>query len=175
MVEIQRHIVKRGKRRVFSRPFHTKDDSEAIAAWRSDLDRIRRVVEVRSLASTFCLTIVNILPPDRTRNRCKRPRCSSGHFGHPRNTLRPHSDVSTAGVPEYRPDVLRTGTVVPRIDHGSVHPHTILSDKAVGDHTAASDVRHRTTKSREEGGSRYRAVSIPLTCPSPSSSSSPLT
>ena len=64
MVEIQRHIIKRGKRSVLSRPFHTKDDSEAIAAWRSDLDGIRRVLEVCSLASGFWLTIVNFLPPD---------------------------------------------------------------------------------------------------------------
>ena len=34
---------------MFSRPFHRKDDSEAIEAWRLDLDRIRRVLEVRSL------------------------------------------------------------------------------------------------------------------------------
>ena len=86
MDEIQRHVVKRGKRRKFSR-FHIKDDSEAIAAWRSDLDRIRRVVGVRFLTSAFCLTTVNILLPDRARNRCKRPRWSSGHFGHPRNGL----------------------------------------------------------------------------------------
>ena len=58
-VGIQRHIVKRGKRSVFSRPFHTKDDSEAITAWRLDLDRIRRVVEVNSVASAFCLTIID--------------------------------------------------------------------------------------------------------------------
>ena len=51
VVEIQRHIVKRGKRSVFSRPFHTKDDSKAIAAWRSDLDRIRRDFEVREVPS----------------------------------------------------------------------------------------------------------------------------
>ena len=49
---------------MFSRSFRTKDDSEAIAAWKSDFDRIRRVIEVRSLASVLCLTIVDFLPPD---------------------------------------------------------------------------------------------------------------
>ena len=65
-VGIQRHIVKRGKMSVFSRPFSAKDDSEAIAAWRLDLDRIRRVVEVRPLASAFYLTTIdcNFPPPD---------------------------------------------------------------------------------------------------------------
>ena len=49
---------------MFSRPFSTNGDSEAMAAWKSDLDKISRVVEVRSLASAFWLTIVNSLPPD---------------------------------------------------------------------------------------------------------------
>jgi hypothetical protein len=73
MAEIERHVVKRGKRSALSRPFHAKDDSEAlIAAWKSGLDKIRRVVDVRFLIFALCLTIVNFLPPDRTRNR---PRC----------------------------------------------------------------------------------------------------
>ena len=87
----------------------------------------------------------------------------------------PPSDVSTAGVPEFCRDVLRTGTAVPGVDHGSAHPHAILSDKPADDHTAASGIHRCTTKSREDGGSRYRAVSIHLNCPSPSSGLSPLT
>ena len=79
----------------------------------------------------------------------------------------PHDDVSKAGVPEDRRDVLKTGIVVPVVDHGSARPHKILSDKTADDHTAASDVHHRTTKNREDGGSRYRAVSIHLTYPPP--------
>ena len=63
-VEIQRYIIKKGKRSMFSRAFRTKDDNEVIAAWKLDFDRIRRVVEVRCLASAFCLAIVNFLPSD---------------------------------------------------------------------------------------------------------------
>ena len=48
MTEIQRNIVKRGKRRVFSRPFRAGDDEEAVATWKLDLDKILRVLEVRS-------------------------------------------------------------------------------------------------------------------------------
>ena len=52
MDEIQRYIIKKGKKRsVFFRPFRAKDDSEAIAAWSLNLDGIRRVVEVRCLTS----------------------------------------------------------------------------------------------------------------------------
>ena len=175
MVEIQRHIVRRGKRGVFSRPFHAKDDSKTIAAWRSDLDRIRRVVEVRSLLlpssrrlSTFCFQT-------ELATDANDPAVLQGTSDFHVIVSEPHSDVSTAGVLEYSRDVLRAGTVVPGIDHYSAHPHAILSDKRTDDHTAASDVHHRTRKIREDDGSRYRAVSTPLTCPSPNSGSSPLT
>ena len=77
----------------------------------------------------------------------------------------PHDDASKAGVPEDRRNALKTGTAVPAVDHGSPRPHKILSDKPAYDHTAASDVHHRMTKSQEGGGGRYRAVSITLTCP----------
>jgi hypothetical protein len=51
MDEIQRHIIERGKRNGISRRFHKKDDTEAIATWRSDLDRILRVFKVCSVTS----------------------------------------------------------------------------------------------------------------------------
>ena len=49
VVGIQRHIVKRGKRNVLSRYFHAKDDGEAIATWKQDINGIRRVFDVRPL------------------------------------------------------------------------------------------------------------------------------
>ena len=47
MGDVRRHIIERGKRSVFSGPFYKKGNYEAIAAWHLDLDRIRRVFEVR--------------------------------------------------------------------------------------------------------------------------------
>jgi len=44
---IQKNIIKRGERNVISRRYHAKDDKEAIAAWNSDLNGIRRVFDVR--------------------------------------------------------------------------------------------------------------------------------
>ena len=44
--EIQRHIIKRSKRNVISRHYHAKDDKEAIASWRLELDRILPVFNV---------------------------------------------------------------------------------------------------------------------------------
>jgi len=44
---IQKNIVKRDERNVISRRYHAKDDKEAIDAWNLDLNRIRRVFDVR--------------------------------------------------------------------------------------------------------------------------------
>ena len=48
MAQIQRGIVKLGKRNAISRFFHARDDNDTIVAWHSDLDRILQVFKVRS-------------------------------------------------------------------------------------------------------------------------------
>ena len=58
VAEIQRNIVKRGKRNAVSRLFHAKDDKEAIATWRLDLNRILHVFNVRSPLCVRSLLIV---------------------------------------------------------------------------------------------------------------------
>ena len=47
--EIQRHVTKRGRRNAISRRYHAKDDREAIATWKLDLDEILRVFKVCSV------------------------------------------------------------------------------------------------------------------------------
>jgi len=47
--EIQGNIIERGKRNAISRRYHAKDDKEAITTWTLDLNRIRRVFDVRSV------------------------------------------------------------------------------------------------------------------------------
>ena len=57
---IQKYIVKRGKRNVVRGLFHSKsDDERLVTAWRSDFDKIRRVLDVRSFI--FDLAVVNFL------------------------------------------------------------------------------------------------------------------
>jgi len=51
MDEIQKHIAKRGKRSAISRRYHANDDEEAIATWKLNLGRIRRVFNVRFITS----------------------------------------------------------------------------------------------------------------------------
>jgi len=49
MDRIQRHIIEWGKRNAISRRYHAKDDKEAVATWKSDLDGILRVFNVCSV------------------------------------------------------------------------------------------------------------------------------
>ena len=51
MAEIQRNILKLGKRNAISRFFHAKSDKRKIVAWRLNLGGILEVFEVRSFAS----------------------------------------------------------------------------------------------------------------------------
>jgi len=44
--EIQRHTVERGRRNAISRRYYAKDNKEAVAAWKLDLDGILRVFNV---------------------------------------------------------------------------------------------------------------------------------
>ena len=65
MEGIQKKIVKQGKRNVVSRHIHAKNDKETIATWRSDLNRILHVFNVRPVV--FVRPPLNIDPslPDR--------------------------------------------------------------------------------------------------------------
>ena len=61
MAQIQRSAVEPDKRNYVSRIFNPKKDKDAVAAWRSELDRIVHVFEVRSpLHSLPALLIVHL-------------------------------------------------------------------------------------------------------------------
>ena len=55
MAEIQRKVKNDGKRNVISRHFHARNDKEKIAGWKSDLNRILHVFNVRSIGSVWRL------------------------------------------------------------------------------------------------------------------------
>ena len=175
-VEIQRYIIKRGKRSVFSRPFSKKDDSETIAALKSDLDRIRRVLEVRSLTPACCPMIVTFC--SQTEFATNSDAKGTGDFRGTSETRvmasDPRDDVSNSGVLEDRRDTVETDAAVSGVQHGSVHHYPTLSDKPADDHTITFDVNHRISKSQEGSSSQHRAVSISLTCSPQSSDSQPL-
>jgi predicted YcjX-like family ATPase len=64
LAEIQRKIIKRGKRNALSRLFHAKIDKETIAAWKSDLNKILLVFNVRSVVVMWLLFTAHRSPPD---------------------------------------------------------------------------------------------------------------
>ena len=53
MAAIQRNTITQSKRNAVSRLIHAKDDKERIAGWRSDLNRILHVFNVRSVVSVW--------------------------------------------------------------------------------------------------------------------------
>jgi hypothetical protein len=57
---IQERVIKKGKRNLLSRLAHAKNDKETLASWRSDLNRILHVFNVRF--GRFCSTIANVPP-----------------------------------------------------------------------------------------------------------------
>ena len=59
MAEIQNNIIERGKRNGLSRMIHAKNDKETIATWRSDLNRILHVFNVRSVTHARPLLTIN--------------------------------------------------------------------------------------------------------------------
>ena len=53
MAAIQRNVRELNKRNFLSRHFHAKNDKDAIAAWKSDLNRILHVFTVRSIVPSL--------------------------------------------------------------------------------------------------------------------------
>ena len=53
VAEIQKKVIKQGKRNAVSRLLHAKSDKDMIATWRSDLNGILLVFNVRFVASEW--------------------------------------------------------------------------------------------------------------------------
>lgn len=51
VAEIQRNVIEKSGRNLFSRIVYATDDKEVMAGWRSDLNRILHVFNVRSVGS----------------------------------------------------------------------------------------------------------------------------
>jgi hypothetical protein len=100
--EIQREIVKKGKRNAISRLFHAKINKETIVAWKSDLGGALLIFNVRSVA------VVRLLLTVRSQTEL---------------ALNTHTIVS--GIDR---NVASTQTMVSRIDNNIVDTHTMVSD-----------------------------------------------
>ena len=62
VAEIQAKVIKRSGRNPVSRLLHAKSDKETIAAWKSDLNRILLVFNVRSVP----VTLASLITPFQT-------------------------------------------------------------------------------------------------------------
>ena len=133
MAEIQGNIVKRNKRGAISRRFYKKDDDEAIATWKLDLDRILRVLNVRSV--TFILSLPTF------------------HF-----QMEP--EVTTRA--DTRRDVANTRTIVPDIHHDPPNPNSVVfgaHHDVPKTQATVSDIHPNMLKNREDKGSQNVPVS----------------
>lgn len=141
MAEIQKHVIKRGKRNAISRHFRAKGDEEAVAAWKSGLERIRRVFEARP--STSVLKSL---------------------------TFRPQTDftVRNDNDPDIRCDNSNTGAIIPSIVDSDSHHDTARArpipsnfrNDHTDTHTTALTINQNTLKNRKGANEQNRAVSI---------------
>ena len=113
MAQIQRGVVKLGKRNAISRFSRAKNDKDTIAGWHSDLDRILQVFKV-------CLTTPSLLTPLTTNLQTE---------------LAVHTDVT---VTETRHDVAYTREVVSDIQRAvvKVQEGIDVRNQTVGSHCA---------------------------------------
>ena len=102
VAEIQRKVIKQSGRNPVSRLLHAKNDKEAIAAWRLDLNRILHVFNVRPIAfSPLLLTV---------------------HF---QTELAINTHVTVSDI---RHDVANTHNIVSDVHQNVASTHNIVSD-----------------------------------------------
>ena len=137
---IQKKIVKQGKRNVVSRHLHAKDDKERIATWRSDLNRILHVFNVRPAVPVW-----------------------------PVLTFRPQTELAINThviVSDIRHDVTNTQAVVSAVRHDVSNTHTIVSGlhhNVADTHALVSDIHSTMMKSQETVYGQTLPVSIVCT------------
>ena len=102
VAEIQRRVTKQSKRNGVSRLFHARNDKEKIAAWKSEINRILHVFNVRFVTFACSSLIV--------------------HF-QTELSINTHVVVS-----DIRQDVANTRAIVSNVHQGVVNTHTIISE-----------------------------------------------
>jgi hypothetical protein len=140
VAEIQRRIVKRGKRNAIAQFLQAKNpDEEKIVAWRLDLKRILRVLEVRSVTS-ICPSLTFYTQTELT---------TEAH----------------ATVPDPLHDVSTTHTVVHNVHHESGTTPIVFEVRSDGlnTRTTISDIRRNPSKGRKGTDGQNLAVSVTRT------------
>jgi methyl-accepting chemotaxis protein len=135
VAEIQRNIVKHGKRGVVSRHVHAKNDKEKIAAWGSDLVRILQVFNVCSVVSVWLLLT---------------------QYSQTELAINTHVTVSNTHsiISELGQNVTSTHAIVSE-----------LGQNITGMHTMVSDIHRTMVKIQEDSGGINPLVSETRTLP----------
>jgi len=109
--EIQRNIIKQGKRNAISRHLHAKNDKERIAGWRLDLNRILQVFNV---CSRSIVSVLRLLTPDSQTELA----------------INTHVTVSETHVTvaETRVTASETHAIVSELEHNATRTHIMVSD-----------------------------------------------
>jgi len=147
MDEAQRHIIERSKRNAISRRYHAKEDKEAIATWKLDLNGVLGVFNVcsatsarRLLSSCFQNELrinADATASDIHQDAAKKPTVVSDVH---------HDDSNVkVTVPDVHCDVLNANPVVSDIQSDVANTRTVVSDNKL--------------KSREGADGQNRAVS----------------
>ena len=134
--EVQRHIIERGKRNVISRRYHAKDDREAVATRRSDLNGILHVFNVRSVTSVWRLLTF------RSQTELGIDTCTTDTDTH-QDAANKSTIVPKVIVPDVRRDVSNTNPIVSGIQSGVANTPTVVSD-----------IHHNKLKNREGADGR---------------------
>jgi len=134
VVEIQEN-----KRNVISRRYHVKDDKQAIASWRLDLNRILHVFDVRSVTPVW----TSLTPHSQTESRI---------------------DTHATGSDAHQ-DAANKHTIISDVHHDVTNAETIVSGRSdiSNSRTGASDTRRSKLKTREGADGQNRAVSTART------------
>ena len=162
MTAIQKRIVKWGKRNPLSRRLHVKDDEEAIVSWRLDLDKIRRVLDVRSF--NWARSLLTFRSQAELATRTDVDVSEIQHEVSNANVTPPdpRPDVlSTLVVPEVRRDISNTNAVSSDVHHDVVPIHSVASEvqhDPVNVHTIPSGTYPNASKNKDAHG-QNRAVS----------------
>jgi len=149
VAEIQRKIVKWGKRNAISRLL-PKNDEKTIATWRLELTRILQVFNVRLVH--FFMTIVNspLQTELATNARTTVSDVANTHHGIVSDT---HRDSSNAN------------TTVHNVHHDTQAIVSEVRNDVANTRTTISDTHRNTLKPREDKDGRGQAVSTIRTLP----------
>ena len=151
---IQRQIFKRGKRNAISRRYHAKDDKEAIVNWRSDLDGILHVFNVRLVTPARRFLIFHIQTElginDRATISDTHQDAANKHttVSDIRNDPSDAKDI----VPDIHSEVSNTSPIVSGVRSGIASTPTVVSD-----------IHRNKLKSRDGVDDRNQAVSTTRT------------